>query len=348
MALELFSDEYNYVRNLLVSPVLGVKPPMDKHIDAVKSILGVDGPDVTYAAKLKALHTALKRKTSTKILKSAGIDEKATGSISNEEYYRALVVKFLMHFHLLKKRGGQKVWLFSSPDSFNNFPSDELWSSFSDKPGLKAKLEANKERFSSLDKKHLANATQVGLSWTLKASTVLSKATQKSQTKARDKVKRWFADDTTTDMQLDIAIGKLANGFQKISNTLNSNRLIYTDVASLRQASSGDDYKFRMSEAFVYAGRYEKLPIVYIEESFFAKGGNVLSGQANWARIVVHELTHLDCSTEDKLYGWAGIKPGLNIKASECIVNADSWAYFAADCANALSKRDIERAMKGI
>lgn len=74
----------------------------------------------------------------------------------------------------------------------------------------------------------------------------------------------------------------------------------------------------------------------------------MLSGPKNWARIIVHELTHLDCSTTDENYAWAGIRPGKNITTEQAVKNADSWAYFAADCANALTESEIKNALGGI
>ncbi|PWI34095.1 hypothetical protein DI392_07845 [Vibrio albus] len=349
MPMELFSKEYNYVRTLLINPSLGVKSPMKKHIDAIKNILGVDGPDVSYASKLSSMHWALKFRASNKMMKSAGIELKnRAGSIDNDEYFRVLVIKFLLHFHLLRKRGGQKIWIFSSPAAYTDYPSKELWATAHNKVTLKNKLGDTKERFSSRDKKNLSNATQMGLAWTHKAIMTLTNARQKGGQKSREKVKKWFADGNTSDIELNLMIGNLERGFKKIANTLDSNQLIFTDMASLRSAQTGNDADFKNSEAFVYGGRYEKLPIVYIEDAFFAKGGNVMDGMKNWARIIVHEVSHLDCSTADKLYAWAGIKPGTNITPADCSVNADSWAYFAADCANALTKNDINRAMNGI
>lgn len=65
---------------------------------------------------------------------------------------------------------------------------------------------------------------------------------------------------------------------------------------------------------------------------------------------IIHELTHTVLNTEDFQYDTDGLKPGENRHSSEklgqkfnhsnALKNADSWAYFAADLAGALSKGD--------
>lgn len=211
---------------------------------------------------------------------------------------------------------------------------------------MKNKLSDTAEQFSENQKTDLSDGSLLALNWCQKTNMVLS--TAKSDENSMALVKKWFADGTTTDDQIEALIGNLSNGFKKITSTINSNLLIYTDMPSLRGATSGRDKGLLDSEAFVYASRHEKLPIVYIENGFFQEGGNLLSGKSNWARIIVHEISHLDCSTADKRYGWAGISPGVKITSADAAVNADSWAYFAADCGNGLSSADVNRAMNGI
>ena len=86
------------------------------------------------------------------------------------------------------------------------------------------------------------------------------------------------------------------------------------------------------------------MDVVYIESNFFVDNvGNVLPGQTNWTRIMLHELTHLVCGTtdvpagSDSRYAWYGIGPHAGYPGSDCITNADNWAFFAADCAGALT-----------
>jgi hypothetical protein len=161
------------------------------------------------------------------------------------------------------------------------------------------------------------------------------------------KVRRWFADGATTGAELDIVIGKLGAGFKKVMATINSTQLIFTDMASLRGATAGDEAGLLSAYAFVYAGRYEKLPVVYIENAFFGTNATPIPDKALWAITVVHEITHLDVSTKDHQYDYAGLKPGPMFPPADAAENADSWAYFCADCANALAPSHVNAALDG-
>ena len=77
----------------------------------------------------------------------------------------------------------------------------------------------------------------------------------------------------------------------------------------------------------------------------------MLSGKDNWARIIVHELSHSELGTEDypkdNSYGWQGINPAdAKFNGNKAITNAENWAYFAADCAAALSTSERNTALK--
>lgn len=115
-------------------------------------------------------------------------------------------------------------------------------------------------------------------------------------------------------------------------------------MPSIRGATEGPDAELFKSEAFVFRNRHEKIPVIYIESAFF-NGNNILTGRTNWARIILHECTHLDCNTRDVKYAWEGINPRGQITWKEAAVNADSWAYFAADCGGHLTDGDIYQSM---
>jgi len=105
----------------------------------------------------------------------------------------------------------------------------------------------------------------------------------------------------------------------------------------------------------------DDLMVVHIEKAFFSNQ-NTLTGKVNWARILVHELSHRYAKTKDHSYSWLGLVPRdtdalkkgndavVNVAPnfptvraltlSECMENADTWAYFMADCAGALSDRN--------
>lgn len=342
MGIELFSKEYNYIKGYLDSETFSA--PLDKEMAGLKPVLGDDGPLAIHAGKLDTLRLALAQKEAERITKAAGV----SGNTGGTPVIKAAVIKFLRHFYNVGKKGSQSVWVHSSPRAYKKYVSDELWAVNNDLLRLTAKLGDDDERFDKTSRKYLHEATQTGLAWCHRAQMTLAMARRNADGDHMAIVKRWFAEPSTTDVELKAVIDKLLAGFKTIAATINSNLIVFTDMATIRGAVSGKAKDLLNSEAFVASGRHEKIPIVYIEDAFFKSGGNVLSGPKNWARIVVHELTHLDMSTKDELYAWAGIRPGFKISAAQCAVNADSWAYFAADCAGALSKSDIERAMKGI
>jgi Lysine-specific metallo-endopeptidase len=258
---------------------------------------------------------------------------------------KAATLKLLRHLYFLRKRGSHKVWICSLPDGLKGWPSTQL--AGADISKLKACLIDTSQRFSDEDKKHLSNATQEAMKWVHKAMITLTTAakasggkTSKSGTAARAIVKRWFDDGAVTAKQLDAFIGEMSAGFKKIATKLNGGQLVLTDHPEYR----GD--KLENSEAFVWQLAYrEKLEVVYIEKAFFGSN-NVLKGLNNWARILVHELTHLDVGTQDKAYAWEGIKPGGGFPFADAKVNAESWAFFCADAAGALSESDRGTALQ--
>jgi hypothetical protein len=151
---------------------------------------------------------------------------------------------------------------------------------------------------------------------------------------------------------VDTFIAKLSSGFKKVQATLNKGQLVLTDYVPLRSATVQADIDFRNSEAFTFASRGEGMDVVYIESSFFTDdAGGVVHGQKNWTRVLVHELTHLAAGTEDVVngrarYAWYGIAPHAGYPGDQCVRNADNWAFFAADCAGALTDSERSAALK--
>ncbi len=158
-----------------------------------------------------------------------------------------------------------------------------------------------------------------------------------------EKVKRWFATSTTSNTDIAKVVASLSAGFKKIVKTLNDTRVIISDHPPDRSDSSKD-----YTEAYVYTTT-EIPKTIYIEKALFSNFDiSVLHDmKKNWARVIVHECTHIDVKTEDKAYAWKGIKPGTKITAANAAINADSWAFFAGDCAGALLAGDISRALNG-
>ena len=85
-----------------------------------------------------------------------------------------------------------------------------------------------------------------------------------------------------------------------------------------------------------------------IESAFFADE-NVLAGKKNWTRILVHEMTHVELATADHRYAhdMLGMKPErTNFSTATCLANAESWAFFAADCAGTVDKGTLSQVLK--
>ena len=185
----------------------------------------------------------------------------------------------------------------------------------------------------------LASSSQTALKWANKAQAICSETKGVGAEKAGELVKRWFADEDTTDEDIAKYKKTLAEGFKKIAVAASSARLIFTDNPIDRGG------EFEESEAYVWGDR---LNVVYIESDFFGHE-NLLSGPTNWARIVVHELSHLKLNTVDVpgRYAWGGIMPHKGgFPASKAITNADSWAWFCADCNSALTEKNRLDALK--
>ena len=300
----------------------------------------VKGPSQTTTTEDKGLLTA-----------ADGWTDSDAGTTALEVRKRAAALKFLRHVYLLNKAGNRKVWIHSLPVDFTDWPNAFLQNNATTTAKVKELMRSKNEQFSEQQKRYLANSTQQALAWCQKTQIVLGNAASPGAggNAARELVRRWFAEPGLTDTTLSGYVATLSAGFKKIVAMLNKGCFIVTDWVPFRGTADADELDFLASEAFTFASNGEGLDVVYIESNFFVdNAGNVLPGQANWTRIVVHELTHLVCGTEDvnngnARYAWYGIGPHAGYPGSDCIRNADNWAFFAADCAGALA--DGQRAM---
>jgi len=316
---------------------------------AVAQAMGTAGFDGSGAASLDELRAFLNSpqpgdppsaSEATRLLDAVG----ATPALSASERQRAAAVKMLRHTYLVRQRGGQSTWMLSLPDDFQQWPEAALAGATPD--AAKALLGSNNEHFSGVDLKNLSDGMQDALRWCQKAMFVLGQLQGAGQGKADAMVlvRRWFAQSSDSDAEVAAAGATLLRGFKTIAGALNRNQVILTDFVPLRGAApNSDEEGYLDSEAFVFAhpGR-ERLDVVYIERDFFRPGGTV-AGKGNWSRILVHEMSHLVVGTLDvpagaeSRYAWYGIAPNPNFPLAQTLVNADSWAFFAADCAGALS-----------
>jgi hypothetical protein len=282
----------------------------------------------------------------------------AGGAVDANAKMRAAALKLLRHIYLLNRFGNRKVWVLSLPTDFIDWPSDDLNARAGTQIAARLLLRSKDEHFSSDQKKYLANSTQQALAWCQKTGIVLARAAKaeaqgsEQNVAALNLVKRWFADPSTSINELNTSIATLSQGFKDIIALLNKGQFILTDWVPFRKAQAQDEIDFLNAEAFTFRSRGEGLDVVYIEKNFFVENaGNVLPGQKNWTRIVVHELTHLACGTEDVVkgqarYAWYGIGPHAGFTGAEAARNADSWAFFCADCAGVLTDGERNSALK--
>lgn len=362
-----FKTEYDAARSALASNNSFGADWRDlvRQLEQMMTPAGFDAAKETALGELRTKVT--KGPSQTRITEDQGILQAAgawvegnAGTLTDAAKKRAASLKFLRHVYLQNKAGNRKVWVLSLPTAFTNWPTRHVSASGSTLGAVKTMLAAQGEHFSDQQKRYLGSSTQQALAWCQKAGIVLANAKSAASSgtpnpardNARALVKRWFADPGTDDTALAGFIATLDDGFKKIIAMLNKGNFIVTDWVPFRGTSDVDEADFLASEAFTFAGNHEGMDVVYIESNFFVDNpGNILPGQANWTRIIVHELSHLVCGTDDvqngqARYAWYGIGPHAGYPGAECVRNADNWAFFAADCGGALTESQRNTALK--
>jgi len=365
-----FKAEYDYAREWLKSDQ-NFSEDWRPLVRSLLQLMSDEGFDVGRASALSDLRKQAQQGAGTllghkKVTPDRGILEAVGGwsddgakTPTSEQKMRAATLKLLSHTYLLNRSGNRKVWVVSLPNEFQAWPSDDLNDRATTKMATWKALRGDNEVFSEEQKKYLAVSTQQALAWCQKVSIVLGNAGQSLSGKAGSKgsdavnlVKRWFADPGTSGPDLAGYIATLSTGFKAMIAMLNKGHFVLTDWVPLRPASTQDEMNFLMSEAFTFPSRGEGMDTVYIERSFFTNdAGGVVHGQKNWTRVVLHELTHLVCGTEDVNIGRAryahyGIGPHAGFPGSAAIRKADSWAFFGADCAGVLTDGERNHALK--
>jgi len=324
--------------------------PWVKLLPGLRKVVGDLHFDESGETSLKSLRAAVKMAATKgtaegKFLASgAGLAMKtpAATAVNGNASQRCAALKTLCHTYFLRKRGSQKIWIVSLPKSYSEWPDRYFKCTYGE---LLTRLDESNEQFSESDRKHIADATQTGLKWVLKAQVVLDDLGPKS--KGLKLLKRWFADEDTTEQQLNAFSATLKAGLKKIAPKLSGGSLMITDFVPIRHSADPGDAGFLQANAFVWADTRD---VVYVEPAFFVKSASnvFLKDARHWARIMVHEMTHRESKTLDKRYGWKGIRPSrASFPHGDAIVNADSWAIFVADAAGAMSASDQKRALDG-
>lgn len=271
------------------------------------------------------------------MLTAAGVTSlpsSATRAIPPGVASRVAALEMLRHLWLLKKSGSHKLWVLSLPESYRDWPAADL--AGKDFDGIGSRLNDESSHFSVDDRKHLSQATQHGLKWVHKAMAVAASPNKKNLAIVR----RWFADANSTDEDMKAAAATLNEGLKKIAAVIKSTFLLVTDMPLDR----GNPAK-ASTNAFVFSS--EKIDVIYVEAAFFSNR-DMFKDLKNWTRIVVHELSHRACKTDDHRYRHhpAGLKPDagdVKFTAAKALANADSWAMFCMDCAGQMVAGDYAK-----
>lgn len=300
-------------------------------------VFDAEGPNRTFHSSLVSLRTAIADSvtkgalTEGQILvagctssKGKGIIGKVVNAFSNVND-RVAAVKMARHMYLMSMRGGQDVWVFSPPKAYTEWLYDEFKGM--DKAGLETWASESEETYSLAEKQAMADATQIALRWSMRC--IADLGAPSATTKAV--IQRWFCGDDAGDKEVDKVATKLLAGFRKISNVLNSNKLVLSDEPIDRAGGGWEDY------AFVYQS--ERMSVIYIQSATLSAA----LGNKMWdaALTIVHELSHRELHTDDHRYADDGpISPGSKdgLTAKKALDNADNWGFFAADLNGALSQ----------
>jgi len=314
-------------------------------IDDTRRLVVGDGFNVDHYKACEAIRKAVSAgvkknvKATATMLTGAGLaklPDRASAAIPEALARRVSALEVVRRLWLVKKSGSHKVWMLSLPDGYRDWPEADL--AGKDYGGISALLDDATSHFSVSDRKHLSEATQEGLKWVHKAMIIASSPKEK---KHMATLKRWFADDTSTDETMVAAAETLNAGLKKISTRIKSTFLLFTDMPKDRHDPANAN-----TNAFVFKD-HERLDVVYIEPAFFSEG-DMFRDLKNWARIVVHELSHREAKTEDHRYRHhaSGLKPdatSASFNAARALANADSWAMFCMDSGGRMTKSDYKK-----
>lgn len=343
MAVEILSLEYKqHAEHLKKHALLGVAAKLTN----LAKVLGPTGPESGHAGELDLLRSQLlKSDEAANIMEAAGLNPQATTPATAQAVNLAAALKFLRHLYLVSERGNQQVWVLSTPKSYAHYPLRELQATKSKPALMKATLSRQDEQFCDETRRKLGEAMMLGLAWCERAKMVLS--TVKTDPRSKELVMRWLCDATISDSALENLVNKVHAGFKKIAYTLNTHQVIITDMPSLR---NDPNYEFQEAFSVSFGTQKNETPkTIYIEKALLENYEvSVLHDmKKNWARVLIHECSHIDAKTSDHAYAYEGIQPCVDFPATDASTNADSWAFFAADCANALTDGERLRACGG-
>lgn len=297
--------------------------------------------------------------TSRAIRAATKAEVTATNKPDDDARRRALLVKTLSHLYFYENGGDRKMWLLSLPSTYVAHPIQYVKNADSDVDSL---LDDNDELFQDDHKRCIDGAVSMALRWVERAMIVAGDPTRPEHAAL---LKRWFIPATLPDVDAAVAAfaPTLRRGLLKIATGLKVGELIVLDDPAQRSDTSPQHMN---TEAYTFPAG--DIHAVWVEPGFWG-AGNTLTGATNWARIMVHELSHNYCQTADHSYSWQGLlpresdvfrrvnnarvaqQPGFaavrTLTLDQCATNADSWAFFCADAAGALGDHDRIKALGG-
>lgn len=333
--MQKFTDAYEKARDVVRNQIFSADwDPYLKAKLSVQKFLGNQGFDRGRSSTPDSFRKKLGETVRTKksdvgeVLYAAAINRASAGTVND----RAATLKFLQHVHLVKERGGQKVWVYAPPKDDAAWVFDEITGN---EATVKQRLRREDEIFTDEQRRWmsaaLGDARKISEDTKVKLGGGILRNVNK---KTQDAVRKWFLDDTCGDAELSEAVKTLLAGFKKIAIACNNNTLVFADYPDWR--SQRDDY---FGAAF-RGGEGGGFPVVYLEGAFTRLTGN--SGQ-RWLCVetIIHELSHHEQKTQDHRYDHHGLKPdSAAFPYAKAIENADSWGYFALDLAGFLAKAD--------
>ena len=313
----------------------------------IKKLLGsTAGPNTSYRVRPALFRKRLEKETGTEadvILKMAGVT--GTSLLSTKQADAVATLKMLRHLYHVHKRGGQRVWIYASPYSFHKWVFDEMKGCT--RATAKDKLNKIDEVYPKTIRKNMGNGVQQSMSWSQKCVAKLGKPGSST----KKVVERWFYSAKPSKEEMKTTASALLAGFKKITALCNSNTLIFSDEPIDRMKGNAvtdqTNYKSNWNDyAFVDGGTSrERLNVVYIQNATLKKWA---SSDTSWMATlaIIHELSHRLIETKDAVYDFVGLKPGATLTHNHAIVNADSWAYFAADLNGQLPSHKRASVMK--
>ena len=319
----------------------------------IRTLLGgSEGPDAAHGTQLDTLRSKLVE-TMQKVggsttegdvlLQMAGI--KGTGVLTDAQADALATLKLLRHLYYQCDKLNQSVWIYAQPFSFHKWVFDEISGCTSAQ--AREKLNHVDEVYPATMRGYMVSGLQQSLAWCQKC--VAKLGTPDADTKGV--VKRWFIPGSPSDEEIGKVATTLLDGFKKISVLCNSTRVIFSDEPINRmtgKAVTGQTHYHSDWEdyAFVDGGKpHERLDVVYIQNATLKKWSSANQG---WMATlaIIHELSHRVVNTKDAVYDFTGLKPGTVLGKQHAAVNADSWAYFAADLNKQLPSDKVTEVMK--